>query len=58
MGSGKREIEKMDRIGNQVTDRARVLVTFCSQFSFSRSPLPVSLLLTSLLGALNSHILI
>ena len=48
----------MDRIGNQVTDRARVLVTFCSQFSFSRSPLPVSLLLTSLLGALNSHILI
>lgn len=44
-GSGVRENEKMgtkQRTGNEVTDRAWVKVWFCSQFSFSRSPLPFS----------------
>ena len=51
MSTGNRKIilkmEIKHRIGNQVTDRARVQVTFCSHFSFSashtRSSLPVPL---------------
>ena len=31
-------METKQRIGNEVTDRARVQVTFCSRFSFTRSP--------------------
>ena len=30
-----------ERIENEITDRARVQVRFCSHFSFSRSPFPV-----------------
>ena len=49
----KKKMGTKYRTGNQVTDRARIQVTFCSQFSFSRSPSLV--LLPSLLGALNSR---
>ena len=30
-----------ERIGNEVTDRARIQIRFCSHFSFSTSPFPV-----------------
>ena len=43
MGNGRKgKMGKKQRIGNEVTDRARVQVTHCSHFSFSRSPLSVS----------------
>jgi len=40
-GAGGTELEnvnKLQRIGNIVTDRARVQVRFCSHFSFSNFP--------------------
>ena len=36
--NGKMKNGNKKRIGNDVTDRARVQVTFCFHFSFSRFP--------------------
>ena len=45
-GNGKMKIRTRKRMGNEVTDRAKVQVKFCSHFSFSCSlwliPIPRS----------------
>ena len=47
-GQRKKKMGEKERIGNEVTERARAEVRFCFHFSFSRSPFLVLVFSSSL----------